>query len=82
MGRRDRGRQGSGGGVSAGKAGARTATDLAWPADGGLMAKGYPVRQESAVLPECQVCGSGRFREDPLGLRCEDCGIRLRDPFR
>lgn len=46
------------------------------------MAKGYPARQEATVLPECQACGSGRFREDLRGLRCEDCGARLKDPFQ
>ena len=64
-----------------GRGSARTATDLGWPDDGRAMAKGYPARQESAVLPECRACGSARFREDPLGLRCEDCESVLRDPF-
>ena len=45
------------------------------------MAKGYPVRQDSTVLPECAVCGSGLFREATDGLRCEDCGLTQKDPF-
>lgn len=46
------------------------------------MAKGYPARQEAAVIPECRSCGSFRFRETPRGLRCEDCHARLEDPFK
>jgi hypothetical protein len=46
------------------------------------MAKGYPARQETTVLPECLKCGSMRFRESPKGLVCEDCGTPLRDPFK
>lgn len=45
------------------------------------MAKGYPVRQEATVLPECPVCGSRLFREVRDGLRCEDCDTVMRDPF-
>lgn len=45
------------------------------------MAKGYPVRPESMVLPECSVCGSSLFREVRDGLRCEDCGSTQKDPF-
>jgi hypothetical protein len=45
------------------------------------MAKGYPARQETTVLPECSACGSDRFREAHGGLRCEDCDLPLRDPF-
>ena len=45
------------------------------------MAKGYPVRAEVSVLPECQACGSLRFREDRDRLRCEDCDATLQDPF-
>jgi hypothetical protein len=46
------------------------------------MAKGYPVRTESTVLPECGACGSKRFREAHGGLRCEDCQALQRDPFK
>lgn len=45
------------------------------------MAKGYPARQESTVLPECQACGSRLFREVRKGLRCDDCGSVQKDPF-
>jgi hypothetical protein len=45
------------------------------------MAKGYPVLPETQVLPECFACGSRRFRDERGRLRCEDCGVRQRDPF-
>ena len=45
------------------------------------MAKGYPVRPETQLLPECRQCGSGRFRDEGPTLRCEDCGSRQLDPF-
>ena len=49
--------------------------------DAPRMAKGYPVRQEAAVLPECAACGSSLFIAVPDGLRCEDCGALRKDPF-
>jgi hypothetical protein len=45
------------------------------------MAKGYPVRPEPDVIPECHACGSSRFHEDARGLRCDDCSAVLREPF-
>jgi tRNA(Ile2) C34 agmatinyltransferase TiaS len=45
------------------------------------MAKGYPVRQEADVIPECPACGSGLFHESRRGLRCDDCGALMHEPF-
>lgn len=47
------------------------------------MAKGYPVRPETAPRPECHECGSDRLTKDDHGLRkCLDCGATLvADPF-
>lgn len=45
------------------------------------MAKGYPALPETQVLPECFACGSRRFRDEGATLRCDDCGVRQRDPF-
>ncbi len=47
------------------------------------MAKGYPVKPESADLPECHECGSQRLGEGDHGVRrCKDCGATLvADPF-
>ena len=48
-----------------------------------VMAKGYPVRPESADVPECHECGSQRLSKDDHGVRqCLDCNARLvADPF-
>lgn len=54
---------------------------LGFPSGLETMANGYPVRQEVQVLPECAACGSRRFRDEGPVLRCEDCGVRQRDPF-
>ena len=45
------------------------------------MAKGYPIRPETDVIPECAACGSSQFHEGARGLRCDDCGAVLREPF-
>jgi tRNA(Ile2) C34 agmatinyltransferase TiaS len=45
------------------------------------MAKGYPIRPEPDLLPECHACGSHLFREGHHALRCEDCGALMREPF-
>jgi hypothetical protein len=60
---------------------ARTAMALVKAGDSPAMAKGYPVLPETQVLPECLACGSRRFRDERGRLRCEDCGVRQRDPF-
>lgn len=47
------------------------------------MAKGYPVKPESADVPECHECGSQRLSALEHGLRrCLDCHAPLvADPF-
>jgi hypothetical protein len=47
------------------------------------MAKGYPVRPETAPQPECHDCGSLRLTKGMHGPRkCLDCGALLvDDPF-
>lgn len=47
------------------------------------MAKGYPVRPETAPQPECHDCGSLRLTKGLHGPRkCLDCGaMMVDDPF-
>ena len=47
------------------------------------MAKGYPVRPESADVPECHECGSQRLSKGKHGVRqCLDCQAKMvADPF-
>ena len=47
------------------------------------MAKGYPVRPETAPRPECHECGSQRLSQGEHGMRrCLDCNAQVvADPF-
>ena len=47
------------------------------------MAKGYPIRPETAQKPECHDCGSLRLTKGVHGPRkCLDCGAMVvDDPF-
>lgn len=47
------------------------------------MAKGYPVRPETAPAPECHECGSQRLSKGMHGpRRCLDCDtMQSTDPF-
>ena len=60
-----------------------TATHFARKAPFLAMAKGYPVRPEAVVQPECHECGSLRLTKGVHGPRkCLDCDAMLvDDPF-
>lgn len=47
------------------------------------MAIGYPQRDESDGVPECEACGSLELVLDALGkpIRCKGCGAVMRNPF-